>query len=99
MTPQSLIEDAIRGKNHLSFVANGHRRTVEPHILGVHHDELHALTYQVGGSSSSGRLPNWRRFRVAELRSVSVEPSHFAGRRPTTGPHSVFDTILLIVAP
>ena len=53
--------------------------------------------FQIGGTSSSGGIPEWRRMHVSEISNLVVTDQTFAGRRETTGKRSSFDTILDIV--
>lgn len=77
------IATAIQGRNLLSFMYSGFRRTVEPHTYGMDTKGHMALrAYQVGGGSDSGEYVGWKLFHVHEMLSVSVQPTAFAGPRP-----------------
>lgn len=76
------IATAINGRNLLSFMYDGFRRTVEPHTYGMDTKGHMALrAYQVGGGSDSGASAGWRLFHVREMVSVSVKPQPFVGPR------------------
>lgn len=70
-----LFEQAIRERKQIACTYGGHRRELCPIILGHTRGEERALTFQIGGQSSSG-LPasgEWRcqflsRVKLASLR-------------------------------
>lgn len=96
---QGLIEQAIREKKLLQFAYGGHPRIVEPHVLGVNGGITQFLGYQVGGSSSSGGIPEWRRFDLSKMSAVSVQPETFPGPRSfPSGKHSSWDYRIAIVS-
>ncbi|GAA4400449.1 hypothetical protein [Quisquiliibacterium transsilvanicum] len=77
------IVDAINDRKLIRFTYHGHLRVVEPHTYGrdrKNHDAVRG--YQVGGSSSSTSLPEWRVFHVAEMTGLSVTSRGFPGARP-----------------
>lgn len=77
------IATAIQGRNLLSFVYDGYRRTVEPHTFGMDAKGHMALrAYQVSGGSESGEYVGWKLFHAHEMLSVTVQPQTFAGPRP-----------------
>jgi hypothetical protein len=74
----------------LSFEYQGLRRTVEPHLVGVHEaGEAVLLAYQTGGVSYAGELPGWRTFIVSEIDDVELEDREFPGPRPDFAPDSL----------
>lgn len=75
------IREAIATKKLVEFRYHGHRRVVEPHLLGTHEDVKQLLGFQVGGSSKSGGLPEWRRFDVEEITGFTVLSDRFEGPR------------------
>jgi len=91
------LHDAIDDRLVVQFYYNGHLRLVEPHVLGVKDGRLHVLTYQVGGRSSSGSLPGWRRFFVDELSQLQLTAQTFAPQQLTFGRHSAFDRQIAVV--
>ena len=64
-----------------SFTYQGLRRTVEPHLIGVHEagDPL-LVAYQTGGVSRSGQIPGWRTFVTTEIEAVDAEGEMFTPR-------------------
>jgi hypothetical protein len=77
------IEKAIYGRQLLSFVYDGFRRTVEPHTYGTDAKGHLALrAYQVGGGSDSGEHVGWKLFHVHEMLSLTVQRQSFANPRP-----------------
>jgi len=100
MSIQKMIEQAIRDKKVLEFNYSGHNRIVEPHVLGISNGKLQLLGYQIGGSSSSGGIPEWRRFDLNNISNLVVLDQRFSGRRPfPSGRHSAWDKELMIVDP
>lgn len=77
------IVTAVQGRNLLSFMYDGYRRTVEPHTYGTDKQGHSALrAYQVGGGSESGQYVGWKLFHTNEMHGVTVQPQTFAGPRP-----------------
>ncbi len=91
------LHDAIDDRFLVQFFYKGHLRIVEPHVLGVKDGRLHVLTYQVGGTSSSGSLPDWRRFFVDELSELQVTSQAFVPQQLTFKRHSAFDRQIAVV--
>lgn len=97
---QTDIANAIASKRIVEFMYSGHRREVEPHVLGVLDGNLQLLSYQIGGSSSSGGIPEWRRFDLSKMTNLRVLDRTFAGARPVpSGKHSSWDRQIAVVAP
>tara|TARA_R110001606_G_scaffold345151_2_gene493968 strand:- start:30897 stop:31196 length:300 start_codon:yes stop_codon:yes gene_type:complete len=97
---QQFIEEAIRSKSIVEFSYGNHRRVVEPHVVGVINGAVQMLGYQIGGSSSSGGIPEWRRFDLNRINGLSSTGQNFAGRRPfPSGQHSPWDYEILVVDP
>ena len=93
-----LIIAAIKEKKILSFTYNGHARIAEPHIYGISEGVHQLLGYQIRGSSSSGHLPEWRRFKVSAMQNLQILNEFFPGRRDSpSGKHSYWDEHILIV--
>ena len=97
---QTVIASAIAAKRIVEFMYSGHRREVEPHVLGELNGTLQLLSYQIGGSSSSGGIPEWRRFDLGKMSGLRVLDHTFAGARPVpSGKHSSWDRQIAVVAP
>jgi predicted DNA-binding transcriptional regulator YafY len=95
---EDLIRTAIASKNTIEFSYHDHHRIVEPHVFGIHNGRKQLLAYQIGGHSSSGNIPGWRRVNIDEITSARITSQTFAGQRPhPSGEHSNFDTILAVV--
>jgi hypothetical protein len=95
---QQVLRDAIANKHVVEFTYGGHRRVAEPHVLGVSNGATQLLGYQIGGSSSSGGLPEWRRFDLVGMGGVSVTQHSFPGKRPfPSGKHSTWDYQIAVV--
>ncbi len=76
------IDNAIHSRHILSFTYKGHHRIVEPHTYGVDQNGHMVLNaYQIGGSSS-GTIPDFRNFVMADIIALSVSEKIFSGPRP-----------------
>ncbi|MCV5751998.1 hypothetical protein OFN51_24555, partial [Escherichia coli] len=64
---ESEIRRAIQNKLVIEFTYSNRLRVVEPHVLGVCNGNVQVLAYQIGGQSSSGGLPEWRRFDLFRI--------------------------------
>lgn len=62
-------------------------RIAEPHLLGEHAGRIQMLVYQIGGSSSSGSLPHWRRVDLADVVDLRVLTDGFDGPRTDRFPN------------
>jgi WYL domain-containing protein len=85
---------AILDHRVVEFVYQGHRRTVEPYLLGLHEaGEPLLLGYQTAGASHSGEIPGWRTFITTAVGDVEVTDRSFAGPRSDFNPygHSMLD--------
>ena len=96
---QQEIVAAIGSKRIIEFNYSGHHRVVEPHVLGINDGVVQLLGYQVGGSSSSGGIPEWRRFDLNKMSGLGTTAQTFPGKRPfPSGKHSSWDQRIAIVA-
>lgn len=96
---EQLILQAIATKKLIEFSYSGHPRLIEPHVLGVNGGVTQILGYQVGGSSSSGGIPEWRRFDLPKILGLKLTASSFSGRRPfPSGKHSSWDRQIAVVS-
>lgn len=89
---ETQIVEAIQAKKLLSFTYDGLPRVAEPHVYGIHDGTAEFLGYQIRGSSSSGSLPNWRRFKLHLIQNLRTLNEEFPGRRShPSGKHSGWD--------
>lgn len=96
---ESEIITAIAAKKVLSFMYRGLLRIVEPHVYGVHDGEAQLLGYQIRGRSSTGIVPDWRRFQLREIQGLQTLEEGFPGRRSfLSGKHSHWDRQIAVVA-
>jgi hypothetical protein len=70
-----ILEQAMRAKSQIACMYKGHHRELCPIVLGHSGGEEKALTFQVGGSSSSG-LPPGGEWRCLFLAKVSFARLH-----------------------
>ena len=76
-----IILKAIDEIRLLRFVFGGKERIVEPHDYGIHKGLVRLFSYQVGGKSTTGRLPAWRLMEVAKMSEVEMLDQTFPGSR------------------
>ena len=89
---------AIRERRMLGFVYRGLARIAEPHVAGIKGGRQGMLAYQTGGQSSSGGLPEWRRFYLDEISGLHMLKEGFDGPRPyPSGRHSSWDSTIAVV--
>jgi len=74
--------EAISTHHQISFTYQGKPRIAEPHDYGMRNGRARLLSYQIGGQSSSGRLPNWRMVDVNKMSDFKALEETFAGNRP-----------------
>lgn len=77
----STIRAAIQNKTNISATYQGHRRELSPHVIGTKSGRKQTLSYQFGGTSSTGLGPlgsadNWRCMEIDDMQDV----------RPMDGP-------------
>ena len=96
-TRDEMIREAITEKKLLAFDYNDHRRIVEPHVYGRKNNKNGIMAWQIGGQSSSGKLPGWRRMYMNKMTNMKVLDEAFSGMRPVPNEHSPWDLIYLIV--
>ena len=64
-----------------TFIYHGLRRTVEPHLIGMHEAGEPLLgAYQPEGESGSGEVPGWRTFVTTEIEAVDADGETFTPR-------------------
>jgi hypothetical protein len=82
LTGAERVVMAILDHRLVRFRYQGHERTVEPHLLGLHEaGEPLLVAYQTGGGSQSGQVPGWRTFITTSIEDVVVDHQHFPGPR------------------
>lgn len=80
LTTGERLVRAILDHRIVEFVYQGHRRTVEPYLLGLHEaGEPVLLGYQTGGTSQSGEIPGWRSFITTAMGDVDLTQDTFPG--------------------
>jgi predicted DNA-binding transcriptional regulator YafY len=75
------ILTAIHERKLLRFFYHGKIRIVEPQDYGIQKGAVHLFTYQFAGESSSGSLPDWRKFAVKSMSKVELLEKTFPGSR------------------
>ena len=72
------LRTAIKGRNAVEFRYHGRTRIVHPHAIFIASTGTHCLdAVQVGGQSTSGALPGWRRFDLNDIGAVTVRDERF----------------------
>jgi predicted DNA-binding transcriptional regulator YafY len=77
-----LLIQVITTRHQVSFVYQDKLRIVEPHDYGLQNGSPRLLSYQTGGQSGSGQLPNWRMFEINKMSDFKILEERFAGNRP-----------------
>ena len=91
----SIIRNAIASKNIIEFNYKDHRRIAEPHVYGIKNEKRELLVFQVGGETSSGRIPDWRRVAIDEISGLKTTDQTFTGARDNlSGEYSDWDIII-----
>lgn len=86
-TVGEILVRAVLERRPVRFDYHGLRRTVEPHLVGIHEaGEAMLVGYQTAGASQSGEVPGWRTFILAEIGDPALEEGRFAGPRPDFNP-------------
>lgn len=93
----SIIRNAIASHDIIEFTYHGYYRIAEPHIYGIHNGKRQILVYQIGGLTSSGKIPDWRRINLDEIEGIRVTGQKFSGPRLDSSQHSDWDTIIAVV--
>lgn len=79
---KNIIINAIESRRLLEFTYNRHLRIVEPHTFGVFSNGNEILvSYQVGGTSDAGRVPDWRPFTFSKIQDLKILNENFSGTR------------------
>lgn len=94
----ALLRQAIQDKRVIEFTYNGLPRIAEPHIYGMKNGIMQILAYQIGGRSSNGGLPEWRRFELPAMRNLQLTAVSFPGAREYQARHSAWDLKFMIVS-
>lgn len=76
-----IILQAIGEIRLLRFIFGGKERIVEPHDYGIQKGLIRLFGYQIGGESTTGRLPAWRLMEVAKMSEVEMLDQTFSGSR------------------
>jgi hypothetical protein len=94
-----MIRSAIENKELIEFTYHGYVRVSEPHIYGIKNGKRQILVYQIGGLTSSGKLPDWRRINLDEISGLKViKGQKFAGfRENSQKDYDNWDTIIASV--
>lgn len=96
----AIVRQAITEKRLIQFTYQQLPRVAEPHVYGRKDGRVGLMTYQVGGQSKSGAIPNWRRVYFDEISDMQILSEHFAGSRVhelKSGRHSDWDETFMVV--
>lgn len=96
----ALLRMAIKYRRLIRFVYHNKERIVEPHDYGILNGARKLFGYQVAGSSSSGKLPNWRLLDTNLISDPQLLDRTFPGGRPTpSGRHHKWDRLFIRITP
>ncbi len=75
---KSNLKEAMKGLKKVIVNYKGTNRVIEPYLTGINFKGNEVLrAYQVSGYSSSGDLPAWRLFLIADINNVDVLEEYF----------------------
>lgn len=77
MNTVKIIDDAIVEKKTITFEYDGKSRTVEPHHYGKLGGSRQLHGYQIKGGSVSGKIPNWRNFKIEKIKNLAKNDEIF----------------------
>ena len=82
----------------VEFTYRGYLRIAEPHVYGIKGGKRQILVYQVGGLTSSGKIPDWRRINLEEVSGLRVSGSEkFSARDSKSSDYDDWDTVIAVV--
>lgn len=69
-----ILRDAIINKRQVVCKYSGHSREICPHVIGMKNGRAQVLSFQFGGSSSSGLPPGgeWRCMEVDRISDAQI---------------------------
>lgn len=95
---EGMLVEAISAQRVIEFDYRRRHRIAEPHTLGINTSDVkQLLTYQLGGESSSGPLPDWRRFEVDGIENLASRAETFPRRMARSGEHARWRKIIAFV--
>ena len=97
MDVDEILRRAINDRRLIDFVLHGLERVAQPHTYGNFEGVKHLLVYQVGGESRSGRLPDWRRFKVSDVQELRLLDEEFSPPPIATSRHMRWDEVFVRV--
>lgn len=71
------LQRAVQERRVVSFSYEGQERVVQPHAYGEGSNGPLLRAYQTGGYSSTGNLPQWRLYKVDQMRQLTVGEQTF----------------------
>jgi hypothetical protein len=94
----SVIRNAISNRHLIEFSYHGYPRIAEPHVYGIKNGKRQILVYQVGGLTSSGKVPDWRRINLDDVIGIKVADQTFPGPRvDKSSDYDDWDTVISAV--
>ena len=82
MTTREQLCLAINGRNLITFDYDSHSRTIEPHVVYPDSgDEWHIEGWQTAGYSSRPGTEPWRRYKIDNIKSLTILDDTFTGTR------------------
>jgi hypothetical protein len=95
---EDMLVAAIHDQRVVEFEYGSRHRIAEPHTLGVSTSGVkQLLSYQIGGESRSGGLPDWRRFDLDGILDLTVREQGFPRRPTPSGEHARWETLIAFV--
>jgi hypothetical protein len=96
-----LFEQALRARKQIVCLYGGYRRELCPIILGHSRGEEKALTFQVGGDSSSGLPPEgeWRCLSLSKVERAKLHEGLWRAGESHTQPQGCVELVDLDANP
>lgn len=99
MSNSQILESAIRKLSPVRCVYSGHVREMCPHVLGHKNGKLNVLSYQYGGSSSSGLVisqsyDNWRCMDIDKIEGLELIDGEWQSFSPHSQPQTCVDEVI-----
>lgn len=95
----NLVRNAIKNKQTIVATYGQHRREMCPHTIGHTDGVERVLSFQFGGTSSSGLPPGgeWRCMNISDLSGILIHDGQWHTGKSHTRPQTYIDIVDLEV--
>lgn len=89
-----IIKDAIKNLLTLEFDYHNAPRVANPHYFGQTTQGNDAIScWQSDGKSNNGGIPEYRTFKLSDIRNLKITEKHFVPEPSSISPNSSFSEI------